>query len=1033
MLGPVPRERVVDARALAFLAEASAVLASSLDYEATLARVAQLAVPELADWCVVDLVGEQGGVRRVTVVCADQSKLDVARRIRDRYPSDVRRPEGTAKVLQTGQPELIAEVTDEWIAAIAPDEEHLELLQSLELRSNLIVPLVARGRSIGALTLATAESGRSYGLADVALAEELAARSAMAVDNARLFRDAEESLAVLDTLLARAPVGLAFWDRDLRYVRINDTLAALNGRPPAEHLGRTPQEVLPDIGEEVAESLRSVLEGGEPIMNLELTGETPAVPGAQRHWLTSYYPVRSSSGEAIGVGAVVSEITERRHAEQRVAAQHAVAQILAESPSLEDAAPRILEALCESLEWDLGGLWVVEDGQETVRCVELWHAPTLDVGRFERLSGRLALPRGVGLPGRVWSTKRGAWVVDVSNDPNFPQIEAAAEVGLRSALAFPIVLDDQVLGTIELFHRRVQQSDLVLLRALEVIGGQIGHFIERKEAEQERIRLLAREHVARAESEAAQRRFAFLAEASAVLASSLDYEDTLARVADLAVPYLADCCVVDVVDEGGLHRLATSHQASEQPAWVGRLKDPEVAGAGEDFGPPAVVRTGRPQLFPKAAADAPGEAASGEPLQVLRDLGLRSYMCVPLTARGRTIGALTFVTDQSGRRYGEADLGLAVELARRGATAVDNARLFRAAQARAQAASVLTHVGDGVFLLDGDGVVLLWNPAAEAITGLRRADVVGRVAGDAIPDWEALAPRVPVVGSPGSGGKAAMVHLELPDRELWLSISGVGFEEGTVYAFRDLTEEWALERMKSDFVSTISHELRTPLAAIYGSGLTLRRDDLALTLERRNALLDVIVDEADRLARIVNDVLLASRLDSGVEPFAIKECDPVEVVRVVVESQRIHVPSGIRLVVTPSAEGRVAADPHKLRQVLDNLVENAVKYSPDGGRVEIALRRSGERFQFRISDEGIGIPPGERERIFAKFYRLDPELTRGVGGTGLGLYICRELVRKMHGEIWVESAQSRGSTFVVELPSHRGHASPVAESPSPPG
>jgi signal transduction histidine kinase len=140
------------------------------------------------------------------------------------------------------------------------------------------------------------------------------------------------------------------------------------------------------------------------------------------------------------------------------------------------------------------------------------------------------------------------------------------------------------------------------------------------------------------------------------------------------------------------------------------------------------------------------------------------------------------------------------------------------------------------------------------------------------------------------------------------------------------------------------------------------------------------------------------------------------VIRSLVESQRIHAPPSIRIDVLSHPPVRVAADAAKLRQVLGNLVENGVKYSPNGGRVEIAVREVGDRVHFRIADEGIGIPPGERERIFEKFYRLDPELTRGVGGTGLGLYICRELIRGMHGQIWVEAADGQGSIFVVDLP-----------------
>ena len=118
----------------------------------------------------------------------------------------------------------------------------------------------------------------------------------------------------------------------------------------------------------------------------------------------------------------------------------------------------------------------------------------------------------------------------------------------------------------------------------------------------------------------------------------------------------------------------------------------------------------------------------------------------------------------------------------------------------------------------------------------------------------------------------------------------------------------------------------------------------------------------------------------------------------------------------PAGLPAIAADPDKLRQVLANLLDNAVKYSPDGGTVELEASRSGGRVRFRVTDEGLGIPPAEQDRIFEKFFRLDPNLTRGVGGTGLGLYISRELVTRMAGRIWVVSDGRTGSTFFVELP-----------------
>jgi two-component system, OmpR family, sensor histidine kinase VicK len=125
----------------------------------------------------------------------------------------------------------------------------------------------------------------------------------------------------------------------------------------------------------------------------------------------------------------------------------------------------------------------------------------------------------------------------------------------------------------------------------------------------------------------------------------------------------------------------------------------------------------------------------------------------------------------------------------------------------------------------------------------------------------------------------------------------------------------------------------------------------------------------------------------------------------------------VRLVFeAPANAPALAADPDKVRQVLSNLVENAVKYSPEGGTVTVSLVQHGDRLRFTVEDDGLGVPPEEQRRIFEKFYRLDPQLSRGVGGTGLGLYISRELVARMAGRIWVESDGRRGSRFVVELP-----------------
>jgi two-component system, OmpR family, phosphate regulon sensor histidine kinase PhoR len=375
-------------------------------------------------------------------------------------------------------------------------------------------------------------------------------------------------------------------------------------------------------------------------------------------------------------------------------------------------------------------------------------------------------------------------------------------------------------------------------------------------------------------------------------------------------------------------------------------------------------------------------------------------------------GAHDLIQKPIDRDYFVASLERAVQL-----RALDR-QVAEQREALERHARVLEHVGDGVFLVDEEGVVQLWNPAAAAITGLPPESVLGRRAVEAIPGWQGIAPLIHLAASPSDPDRMFEAFpMELEGRELWLSMSGVRFGEGAVYAFRDLTAERAVDDLKREFLATASHELRTPLAAIYGAAMTLRRREVELDVDTRQRLLAVIANESDRLARIVNEILVADHLDSGRLRITPASLNAIEAAAAVVSAARIVAPDSVQIEFDAPAEvSLVSADPEHLRQVLVNLVDNAVKYSPDGGRISLRIEDRDSSVRFAVTDEGIGIPAGEQARVFDKFYRLDPNLTRGVGGTGLGLYICRELVRRMGGRISVESSPGEGSTFVVDLP-----------------
>jgi len=403
----------------------------------------------------------------------------------------------------------------------------------------------------------------------------------------------------------------------------------------------------------------------------------------------------------------------------------------------------------------------------------------------------------------------------------------------------------------------------------------------------------------------------------------------------------------------------------------------------------------------------------------------RAAMMVPVKHEGAVVGVVQLMSDRV--EYTAEQLELVEGLVGQMAAAVRIARMrkersrLEAAEAaaravaaeREQAASVLEAVGDGIFLVDEDGCVRLWNRAAETVTGLRADDVRDRPLAAALDGWAELVGRIPVAEG-GSSPRSVTLPVAVGGNELWLSFVAVRGSAGVVYAFRDLTSEHRLEEEKTDLVATISHELRTPMAAVYGAAETLlRRDDL--DPERRGELLAMIAAQATRLTAIVESVLLTSRLDRDLVAVDREPVDVAGLARATVEAMRPQLPPSLELDLEVGPEEvRAAGDADRIQQVLVNLLDNAVKYG-EGSPVTVRVRPVNGVVCLSVQDSGPGLAPAEQARIFDKFYRGGPQLTRG-GGTGLGLYISRELVRRMGGRLDVRSQAGAGATFVLELP-----------------
>lgn len=310
-------------RRLAFLSEASTLLTASLDLGTTLSTVAKLAVPNLCDWCVVDLVDDDGTIRRLKVAHADPAKAEWARQL-ERLTGRLDDANNIVSMtLRSGRSALASEVEDAMLVRAARGAEHLRILRALGIRSHMVVPLIARGNSLGAVTFVASESGRRYTRDDLALAEELARRVAVAIDNAKLYREARlaerrsaEAAALLDTSLAQAPVGFAVWDLDFRYMRVNSAMAEMHALSPDMFVGRTARELLPHLADTIEAALARTAETAEPVLDRLISSVDSAKSGPRRHWMASFYPVRVDGSETIAIGALFTDITTRRHEEE---------------------------------------------------------------------------------------------------------------------------------------------------------------------------------------------------------------------------------------------------------------------------------------------------------------------------------------------------------------------------------------------------------------------------------------------------------------------------------------------------------------------------------------------------------------------------------------------------------------------------------------------------------------------------------------------------------------------------------------------
>jgi PAS domain S-box-containing protein len=526
----------------------------------------------------------------------------------------------------------------------------------------------------------------------------------------------------------------------------------------------------------------------------------------------------------------------------------------------------------------------------------------------------------------------------------------------------------------------------------------------------------------------------FLAELGQTLASSLDPEETLRRVTRLVVPELADYCFADLIQaDGQIRRVAWTHaDPDEQRIFDERLAQYLPMRLHPEHPISRTLETGEPQFVPKVtSAWLKRIAFSPEHLEFMRDRNFRSQMTIPLLARDRTLGALTFcLTGASGRRFRPENLAFARQLAERVALAVDNARLYTEARdAEAKVRRLLDAGVVGVIVTDLDHIVEA-NDHFLDMVGYSREDLNGgRLR------WRDMTP--PEYAEADARGIAEMRERGVctPFEKEYIRCDGsrvpilIGAAELqrdpllSICFILDLTERKRGEEEWRAFVDAIAHDLRNPLTAVLGQTQLLQRRlrlDAEVDRDDTGLRLATIASSAMRAAGLIDDLMDTARLQAG-QPLELRQ-EPVDVLAIVracaTEAQRFS-PSHLVRVESDAFSLVAVADRSRIERVVRNMLDNAIKYSPAGGDVVVHAHRhedeDGSWAVVTIEDRGLGIPASDLPYVFDRF-RRGGNVQRHIAGSGIGLTGAKQIVAQHRGTISVQSVEGEGSTFTLRLP-----------------
>jgi PAS domain S-box-containing protein len=880
-------------------------------------------------------------------------------------------------------------------------------------------PIVVHGETVGAL-VARRPSARPWTQSDAKLLEAVAAETALAIRLGRLLEENRDRLEQQTSLLRAAQVLSGALELDEVLQRLADEVARLLGADAADCYlyengvlrcaavhGLDPTLVGFEFpatrglaglaireGRPLALGEYGELEDGVPhdayrsftdavVAPMRWSDDVQGVLGAGRNDGQPFGPREIEALEAFaGLASLAlrnAETFTRSSRQARVQRGfYRIASILGQSLSRTATLDAVAQAASEALGGDVAAVLIPQRGR-----LAMAGSHDVPASFADSLAADGTLARAAN-EGRIIASPR------LADDDRIP--DEWRQSGYGALLAIPVHAPrEEAGGLVAVFFAEEHvftDDDLELAR----------HLADATRGALERSELFEAERSARALAQQ-------LTRTGRLLTTELDPAAVLDEVVQQAPELVnADACAIRVLEDSELVVHAATGAGAD--AAIGS-RSPSSSWLSGD-----VVQSRAPVVLENAAADAR-----------LRDVdpmlagGNSAYLGVPLAGpEGAPLGVLAVYCVEP-RPWREEEVEAMLALAASTSAAMSNAELYqRVALEKERSFAILANIADGIVAVDREGKVVLWNHAAEQITGIAAVDALGRTPADVLQ-------RTLESGSDTPVGDR-LVPIVRGREEVWLSVTEAvmrdpaGAVAGRIFAFRDISSDRLVEQMKSDFVSTVSHELRTPLTSIYGFAETLLRQDVLFGEDERRTFLGYIASESQRLTGIVDALLNVARLDTGDLQVNLSSTDVRDVVGEAVETLQGAGANGHRFVVDlPDEPLPATADRDKLRQVCSILLDNALRYSPDGGTVTVGVERKQDTVEVSVADEGIGIPQSDQEQIFRKFYRgADAETRIGQGGTGLGLFIARGLVTAMGGRIWVESREGEGSTFAFELP-----------------